>query len=1189
MNQWFRLRLLVALGLCSLLWTGGMFVGCGIPDSVLQGHRGTFEFSVPASTRFGVSRQNIINGSLDSSLPAVGALVIDDFSFCTATLIAKKVLATAAHCIEAAESYGIERVKYRIDLAQPDGLLVSKTFDIDKMFMHPKYSASRTTDFSDYDIGVVILKKIVTDTPTIEPYLKAIPSSWKGQNVKVMGYGVTQTYPNEIETEEKRSIEIPLHTLEPRYLVHFDEKTAPKSRKSACHGDSGGPVLFKVSGVWQLIAVNSAAYKATPSPNGGTYCDGGTSSTRLDASYKDFLASILTSYGDKALPCQGNQCGDCETCQNNACMPKTIAEESYRCKACRTDSDCGNGLCLPFDKVFRCVQPCSGKGCCPNSHDCQHKRGLSGKSATICLPKVPCPKVSCQDEKECSSSEQCVKGSCVLKPPGTHPMVCRRCATSADCGKDNYCVNATSGLGYCVQRCWQGNVCPDGFKCKEVMPGMKQCMPQQICRPICSGSNPCPAGYQCKGGQCYHPTGGQLGDFCDSKNQCDGRFQVTALSAHSGTVYALAFDKEAGLLATASSDKTVKVWDTTTNTVKYTLSGHQGAVFAVAFSPDGKSLATGSADRTIKIWDVSNGQLLQTLQGHTASVRSLMYSSTYLASGSSDTTIKLWSRSTNLQLASTLKGHTGAVYSVLFRGSYVVSGSGDNTIKIWSSSGKVLRTIKGHKGAVRSLALNNNESLLVSGSEDKTVRVWRMTSGSPYRRVLSGPTAAVHSVLFSANNENVIAGSIDHSIRSWRGYDSALLRVIRDHASGVHSMALASDKNMLAVGLADGSVVLRGCFDCGYQCVVTDNVNYYKRCIVACIPPPQPDGKLGGRCINDKVCEPGLLCYPSSVVGKSICVEACSTKNKQCKLGGKCELKKYGLRYAQCRCASHDDCPKGHICSTAQLGKLQGTGLCLPEPKCPGKTICKSLFQKPYGQFCVPSSPEQPAGAVCSLVGKCEPKRSSCLVVRRGQSLSICGESCAKTKGQCKFGGRCENGDAVCYCTQDSDCASNRKCRPVTTTSKGVSRGICAVPEGSPCVSNGDCVVGYSCFHGKCHFGNTPPPEPGPEPGPEPEPEPAQESTTADASAETESKPEPGPEAAPEQGPEARKESNPKPDATSNVDKPSSVEAPESKPGGGCGCSATPSGPSIGGLWILLVALVGFRRRRQYPARPHLA
>jgi WD40 repeat protein len=128
-----------------------------------------------------------------------------------------------------------------------------------------------------------------------------------------------------------------------------------------------------------------------------------------------------------------------------------------------------------------------------------------------------------------------------------------------------------------------------------------------------------------------------------------------------------------------------------------TLEGHSSFVMVAAFSHDSRKLASASWDKTIKVWDVSSGACLQTLQGHSGGVRSVAFShdSRKLASASRDNTVKVWDVSSEVCLQ-TFVGHTNYVTSVAFShdSSKLASASWDNTVKVWdASSGACLQTL----------------------------------------------------------------------------------------------------------------------------------------------------------------------------------------------------------------------------------------------------------------------------------------------------------------------------------------------------------------------------------------------------------------------------------------------------------------------------------------------------------------
>jgi transducin (beta)-like 1 len=69
------------------------------------------------------------------------------------------------------------------------------------------------------------------------------------------------------------------------------------------------------------------------------------------------------------------------------------------------------------------------------------------------------------------------------------------------------------------------------------------------------------------------------------------------------------------LLATASFDNTIRIWDVSNGQCLYVLEDHSGPVYSVSFSPDGQYLVSGSMDQTVNVWRLKDGTLAKTMRG----------------------------------------------------------------------------------------------------------------------------------------------------------------------------------------------------------------------------------------------------------------------------------------------------------------------------------------------------------------------------------------------------------------------------------------------------------------------------------------------------------------------------------------------------------------------------------------------
>lgn len=140
-------------------------------------------------------------------------------------------------------------------------------------------------------------------------------------------------------------------------------------------------------------------------------------------------------------------------------------------------------------------------------------------------------------------------------------------------------------------------------------------------------------------------------------------------------------------LVSGSDDFTLFLWDPTKDKKPMArLTGHQQLVNDVKFSPDGRILASASFDKSIRLWQGRTGKFIATLRGHVQAVYMVAFSadSRLMVSGSADSTLKLWNLKTN-KLEIDLPGHGDEVYALDWStdGSKVGSGGKDKVLKLW--------------------------------------------------------------------------------------------------------------------------------------------------------------------------------------------------------------------------------------------------------------------------------------------------------------------------------------------------------------------------------------------------------------------------------------------------------------------------------------------------------------------------
>jgi WD40 repeat protein len=306
-------------------------------------------------------------------------------------------------------------------------------------------------------------------------------------------------------------------------------------------------------------------------------------------------------------------------------------------------------------------------------------------------------------------------------------------------------------------------------------------------------------------------------------------------------------------IATASGDKTVRIWNYETGDLMHELHGSLTAISSVAFQFDGKRVVAGNVEGNVTIWNlesappvslgadsgpadvsvvspdgkliavsgVSNGrsvivvrsmetgQLVRTLFGHEAPILSLAFSvdNRKIVSGSTDKTARVWDLNDGkFPEIARYGGHTAAVTAVAFNtnAQQVLSGSSDNSVKLWEvSDGAEVMDFTGHTGPIVAVALPNNQPL--SASADKTVRIWTMADGKQVRAITD--PAVITAMTVSRNNLSVAVAGADNIVRIYLVATGALQATLTGHTAPPQHLAFSADTTRLISGGTDNLAI----------------------------------------------------------------------------------------------------------------------------------------------------------------------------------------------------------------------------------------------------------------------------------------------------------------------------------------------------------------------------------------------
>jgi U3 small nucleolar RNA-associated protein 13 len=246
----------------------------------------------------------------------------------------------------------------------------------------------------------------------------------------------------------------------------------------------------------------------------------------------------------------------------------------------------------------------------------------------------------------------------------------------------------------------------------------------------------------------------------------------------SSAAYKSPLDHPPAYLLTGSQDRTVKRWNIPTPqslaTAKkapraiYTRKAHDKDINAIDINHNGQIFASASQDRTVKIWSVEEGEVSGVLRGHRRGVWSIKFAPKdtpiitgdngpaagkgHAMTGSGDKTMKIWNLS-DYSCLRTFEGHTNSVLKVAWlnipktegkRRVQIVTAGGDGLVKVWdANTGEVECTLDNHEDRVWALTVHPTANTIVSGSGDSTVTFWADTTSSTQAATVAAATQFV--------------------------------------------------------------------------------------------------------------------------------------------------------------------------------------------------------------------------------------------------------------------------------------------------------------------------------------------------------------------------------------------------------------------------------------------------------------
>ncbi|HEY6700767.1 MAG TPA: c-type cytochrome [Pseudolabrys sp.] len=274
------------------------------------------------------------------------------------------------------------------------------------------------------------------------------------------------------------------------------------------------------------------------------------------------------------------------------------------------------------------------------------------------------------------------------------------------------------------------------------------------------------------------------------------------LRVHDGAVNDVAYLKD-GRIVTAGADAHIAVWTPGQQQPDRIFDGHTAPIASLAVSPDNTMLASASWDRTIRLWPLNGGEP-RVLEGNAQNANGVAFSpdGKNVVSAGYDATVRIWPLAGGGEIVRNLPTPLNDV-AVAPDGEIVAAGA-NGKVYFLSANGEVLAEVEASPTPVIAVAISPDGNLVAAAGIRGSVAVIERKSRK-LAHTLVGPGLPVWSVAFFPDNRTLLTGGTDRMIRRW------------DASSGepIGAVAVGTPEDPLAAYAGDhGAEIFRACVAC---------------------------------------------------------------------------------------------------------------------------------------------------------------------------------------------------------------------------------------------------------------------------------------------------------------------------------------------------------------------------------------